>query len=521
MAFSGVAGVWAMKAGDFIAANFAGTNAGINSAISYAAGGGRVYIGPGTVDITTSIAPASGVVIAGAGMGATILRLANSAGVDVILASGVTDMSIRDLTIDGNKANNSVLKQGLRVTTSTRVTLERVDSHDCEQDGFYISGCTDVRVRGCQSRDNGRNGFSCGDANGRSVRVRFTDCTSSGHSTALAIGFALEPASYSSIKACHSIGDDYGITCLGGASDDASHNVIEGNFILDFGTSATDHVMQGITLGTGVAGCSKVTVAKNFIRANSSVSAAARPIHGIVSGISGAKIIANDIAGWNAASTSIGISVTSGSTRFVISENEIDSPGDYGILLDGSTRGAISNNIIRNCSKRSTAARDAIRLDNSSFDITINGNDIFDDQGTPTTKFGILSQGSSDRLTVSGNQFRGMSDAGVISLSGNLNRVGPNQGLPRPSVGSPVGGTLTLPGYGDVVEVSGTNNITGGITAVAAGRVVTLVFTGALQISNGGNMNLQGTINTTAKDCLTLQCDGTNWFQVSAISPNV
>lgn len=519
MPFTGTTAVWAMKPADYIATNFPGTSAGIQSALDYAGSGGSVTVGAGTVDIVSpGISMYSNQTLRGAGMGATVLRLANTQNVDVVLISGKTDVTMRDLTIDGNKANQSVAKQGIRCTTSTRVTLERIDSHDCEQDGFYISGCTDVKVRGCTSRDNGRNGFSCGDANGRSVRVRFTDCTSSGHSNALAIGFALEPASYSSIRACHSIGDDYGITCLGGASDDSSHNVISGNFILDFGTSATDHVMQGITVAPFTAGASRITVAKNFIRANSAVSAAARPIHGIVVGaVSGVKLIGNDIGGFNAASTSTAISMIDSPTRFIVAKNEIDSPGDYGINIVTGTRGTIANNIIRNCSKRSTGARDGIRLDTSSFDIVITGNNIYDD-GTPTCNFAIKSQGSSDRLTINGNQFRGMAAADVISLSGNLNVVGRNQGLPRPTVASAA--TITLPPYGDMIEISAANAMSAGITASWPGRVVTLVFTSNPVVSNGTNLNLQGTFNTSAKDTLTIACDGTNWFEI-ARSPNV
>jgi hypothetical protein len=77
--------------------------------------------------------------------------------------------------------------------------------------------------------------------------------------------------------------------------------------------------------------------------------------------------------------------------------------------------------------------------------------------------------------------------------------------------------TITLPNGDRVVKVTGTTNITS-ITASHVGRVVTLIFAGALTFTNGSNLKLNtaaGNLVTTGDDTITLVCDGTNWFEVS------
>lgn len=74
-------------------------------------------------------------------------------------------------------------------------------------------------------------------------------------------------------------------------------------------------------------------------------------------------------------------------------------------------------------------------------------------------------------------------------------------------------GTLTLPRHADVITVTGTTTITS-ITADRAGRIVVLVFPGALTVTDGSNLKLAGNFVTTADDTLMLASDGTNWIEV-------
>lgn len=73
---------------------------------------------------------------------------------------------------------------------------------------------------------------------------------------------------------------------------------------------------------------------------------------------------------------------------------------------------------------------------------------------------------------------------------------------------------MTLPDYTDFITVTGTSNIDA-ITASWKGRRVTLIFAGALGVTDGNNLKLNGVFITSADDTLTLICDGTNWIEVS------
>ncbi len=76
--------------------------------------------------------------------------------------------------------------------------------------------------------------------------------------------------------------------------------------------------------------------------------------------------------------------------------------------------------------------------------------------------------------------------------------------------------TLNLPYGFSAVTVTGATNITA-ITAGTewTGRVMTLIFAGALTVVDGGNLKLGGDFTATADDTLTLACDGFNWFEVA------
>lgn len=129
--------------------------AAINAAITAAhAGGGYVYLPAGTysvgstlnlIDSTTDDSGRN--VLQGAGLGKTILKLAASADCDVISSTnfatltggtnayGVFATIIRDLDIDGNKANNAS-GYGIRLY-GRNIHIQNVHVHHCSQDGIY------------------------------------------------------------------------------------------------------------------------------------------------------------------------------------------------------------------------------------------------------------------------------------------------------------------------------------------------------------------------------------------------
>lgn len=77
--------------------------------------------------------------------------------------------------------------------------------------------------------------------------------------------------------------------------------------------------------------------------------------------------------------------------------------------------------------------------------------------------------------------------------------------------------TIAIPTNGSVFHVTGTTNITNGITVNVwdNGRTVVLIFDGILTVSDTGTSVLSAALVTTANDTLTLSCDGTNWYEVA------
>jgi Major tropism determinant N-terminal domain/Pectate lyase superfamily protein len=92
-----------------------------------AAGGGTVRLRPGTYSVNATVVVKDKVHLIGAGVDATIIKLANTTNLPVVqtldfatLVGGDTtggpgNFSIRDLTIDGNSANNATTAPGLQI----------------------------------------------------------------------------------------------------------------------------------------------------------------------------------------------------------------------------------------------------------------------------------------------------------------------------------------------------------------------------------------------------------------------
>lgn len=186
--------------------------ASIQSAIDAAgaAGGGIVYLPPGTYSLTDSNSGAANwdnrrclyfnascanVTLAGAGIDATVLKLANTQDAHVIkIGSRVTstvtvdNIEIRDLTINGNRANQSTPndtddhQQGIDVSTDcTRIRIRNVKIHDTMYYGigFQRGGHHHCLVEHVEIYNTGADGIDCKDDNDdstgnvmRHVRVR-------------------------------------------------------------------------------------------------------------------------------------------------------------------------------------------------------------------------------------------------------------------------------------------------------------------------------------------------------------
>jgi hypothetical protein len=83
--------------------------------------------------------------------------------------------------------------------------------------------------------------------------------------------------------------------------------------------------------------------------------------------------------------------------------------------------------------------------------------------------------------------------------------------------GAAIASAATLPvPTGSVCHVTGTTGITSiTTTGLGSGVQFTLIFDGALTVTDGGNLKLAGNFTTSADDTLTLVFDGTNFYEIA------
>jgi hypothetical protein len=153
------------------------TSAAIQAAIdaASAAGGGIVQFPAGT--FTCNVQIKTNVTLAGAGVGATVLRAAASSSTAVITVpnfatltgtnsnSGEKQFAIRDLSVDGNRGN-SATGRGIALY-GYHYDIDDVDVYGCGSDGFYSEwGTGTTTTEGMEAtlskmhvHDNTGNGF--------------------------------------------------------------------------------------------------------------------------------------------------------------------------------------------------------------------------------------------------------------------------------------------------------------------------------------------------------------------------
>src|SRR5574340_998865 len=131
-------------------------------------------------------------------------------------------------------------------------------------------------------------------------------------------------------------------------------------------------------------------------------------------------------------------------------------------------------------------------------------------------------QTGGNPVRTAGGVLSGSSGAGVLvsfdAGTKDVQLVVPTKsGILGAGGGAAIASAATLPvPTGRVCHVTGTTNITGGITATGleVGTVVVLFFEGVLTVSSGGNLVLDLPLVTDPGCTLTVAWDGTNWREV-------
>ena len=264
----------------------------IQSAVNSAAavGGGIVYIPAGVYLISASIELFSHTGLRGDGMGASVLKVKDQVGVDIIgvvrthLARAeqpLTNVVVSDLTLDGNRANQSAGLQfgffaGVKADVrppdedivcwrveahsfqgygfdphelTDRLFIIECVSHNNVRDGFAIDGIINGVVRGCIAYNNIRHGFNVITS---SRNVILDQNIAYGNQSN---GFTIQNGSYNiqitGSMAYQNVGD--GIYCIG----------VNDNFL------SNNNIFENNENGIRLRGCARTTVIGNRICNNS------------------------------------------------------------------------------------------------------------------------------------------------------------------------------------------------------------------------------------------------------------
>jgi Pectate lyase superfamily protein/Right handed beta helix region len=406
------------------------------------AGGGTVFLGPGTYLVSSQLAINLGhnnVTLRGAGKTATTIKLANGANTNVITygtSSVATDVTIADLTVDGNKANQTATSDGIVCNSAVRPIISNVRIVNAWRRGINFFGCTDPVVFGCELQ-------SCGDALSGGLGSLAADTTTV---RARIINNHIETPGFHGIAVAgtgcvisgntiRNPGNSGGIGIAIAGSTDC---IVADNYItsaittgncIDIGDSVNGTIRGNVCVGgrTGIdwdSGANAGRGNRNTLVGNI--------IHG--SALNGIGAAGNVAAGNGTDATIIG--------------NYISGYASNGIAIDGITNGVIVGNTV----KSPTAANPGIvfrSTNKASTGFLVSGNRCYDDQGSPLQTYGIQSLGTCDFLTITGNDVRGNVTAGM-SLVGSNNKVRNNTGY-----ATEAGGTSTqTPGAVATVNIA-------------------------------------------------------------------
>lgn len=250
---------------------FSGADAStvINNAISATsiAGGGIVGLKEGNYSITASVVMLDNVVLQGEGW-STILTLAANTNINVITATSQTNLTIRDLKIDGNKANQTILSSGIYFHTVTDINITNVNIFDFLYEGILIRNSSDgiiahceistvdfdaiclwgpvtnFRVNGCYCHDpTGRQTIhSYGSAGNRNTDIEITNCET--------VGLLLEYTDYATVSNCISHGDSMNGIDIGSVTSCAISNCV----CYDNGWSGIN-VEKNTSVDVAITGC--------------------------------------------------------------------------------------------------------------------------------------------------------------------------------------------------------------------------------------------------------------------------
>ena len=426
--------------------------ASINQVIANlsASGGGTVYLGPGIFYVNTAILLKTGVSVVGCGPGITTVKLTNSvaysnnANVFLAIASqaDVTDWSVQNLTIDGNRTNQTEAGSqdnaynGIRAVGSSSYMCKRfrifnVEPKNCVYHGIFATDyCSDFDIVHNNCHDNGYRGIHCHGTTSAGTVVRFNVSFNQCHENGLSASAGINTGLFAFLENafdCRVIGNSIWsepgcgmeITGRSGAANPASHGLFASNTIYDCGDGI---VIQSVPSNVIVTG----NTIRSCVKTGNASSAQGYGISLASSGTLGGTDITisnNTVTGcefWGiASSTASGLwtgLVVSGNT--VRGNGTSGSSNSGGMVFNSMTLSTIIGNVIAENNGGAGAQRN-LYLNGSDLNVIV-GNVV----SSASSSYRALELNASDNNVIEGNVLkRNGGNAIVIADAGSANNL--------------------------------------------------------------------------------------------------
>lgn len=422
------------------------------------AGGGIVYLPPGTYIVNKYLLIPSNVTLMGAGMGVTVIKSGGSAlrtaggvapdggGYSILQATGATrtNIAIQDLTVDGNESadRTALAASGVRLNSYlvdmrsvTGLRIERVATRNTWTYNMVPFNCNHVEIAECDVKDPGTtgvydqlDGIHClGTSQLRVHHCRVDNRIGGDADDAIAVHVIPGANAINDVQIHHNVlrgGTNGNGVQVAGDTVAISHVTISHNNIYDCPYGITSQWFSS----SGGAPIRHLTIAHNNIRdltGSRGIDIYADPAKG--GHFEHLKIIGNSIDGYGSAgspaSPGIGVSGSNSTRGVVIADNILSKGYSVGIELE-QDQPIRDYTIVGNHIDMSTAGAAPIGMKIASgLDGTISGNTVIgrgttDGQGIRLT----ASSGSPMTNTIlSANRVRAFNTGIQFSTTGGTN----------------------------------------------------------------------------------------------------
>jgi len=435
----------------------------IRQAIDALASGGKIFLRPATYNLADELGvnTLNNIILEGAGYG-TYLHLNNGVNKDAFEIYNSNHITIRNMRIDGNNANNSGTIYALLINTSNYVTLENLWVEDGNVDNLAFIDATRCFARNIVSTESTNVGIV---TNAASSDILIDGVISYGEPTAVEVH-----SDYTSIQNVEAISP----TSWAISNAEGTHNIYrniicrtpDAGMLVDTGSAhiaINNLIVDGATCGTGLYGL--------VMRAEGEISNCYLEGTGVASTV-GMLVEHDDV---------------------VISNCTVKNWDSSGIWL-------------------------------SNDEITVTGCHCYDDQGVKTQNYGLVLHTSSSNCTITGNNLR-ENAMGAIYLTGTDHKIRSNNGynwMSATSYGNPfdVVNDWLIPSGGTATPSASTDYVVKMVDII-----ISSTDSGnadcAIQIQDPAGNNVNPTTLSTI-NCMFIPIDyKINWGAYTGVAPTV